>query len=207
MLSSDVCNAVLASCKLVSPPLKGILRRCYPYANLTDLSFLENPSGYVAGVTNPMFADKTDWWDVLCDIETGRCSGGAVLPNFHKNHKNLITSPTRRRGGSSVIKDNQNSTINTNNSSSITRSGGLEKKSSRIEMKKGGSNSFNSMLVTSEHSDSTLQYVREESIPSNNHEAVERHCLCVARVVDAVDAGTGNERWCHIQFERHGKYH
>ena len=49
MLSSDVCNAVLATCKLVAP-LTGIITRCYPYANLTDLSFLDNKDGYIAGV-------------------------------------------------------------------------------------------------------------------------------------------------------------
>jgi len=40
------------------------------YANLTDLGFLSTP-GYIAGVTNPMFKTKKEWWDVLCDISTG----------------------------------------------------------------------------------------------------------------------------------------
>lgn len=40
------------------------------YANLTDLGFLSTP-GYIAGVTNPMFKTKREWWDVLCDISTG----------------------------------------------------------------------------------------------------------------------------------------
>lgn len=39
------------------------------YANLNDLSFLSVP-GYIAGVTNPMFKSKPEWWDVLCDITT-----------------------------------------------------------------------------------------------------------------------------------------
>jgi hypothetical protein len=28
--------------------------------------------GYIAGVTNPAFKDHAEWWDVLCDIKTGR---------------------------------------------------------------------------------------------------------------------------------------
>lgn len=28
--------------------------------------------GYIAGVCNPAFADRPSWWDVLCNIETGK---------------------------------------------------------------------------------------------------------------------------------------
>ncbi|GAA5830769.1 hypothetical protein JCM3770_000237, partial [Rhodotorula araucariae] len=28
--------------------------------------------GYIAGVCNPAFADRPTWWDVLCNIETGK---------------------------------------------------------------------------------------------------------------------------------------
>ena len=28
--------------------------------------------GYIAGVCNPKFADKPSWWDVLCNMETGK---------------------------------------------------------------------------------------------------------------------------------------
>lgn len=28
--------------------------------------------GYIAGVCNPAFADRPGWWDVLCNIETGK---------------------------------------------------------------------------------------------------------------------------------------
>jgi hypothetical protein len=68
--AGDVCGMVLAACSLLSPPFPLVPARTFPYANLTDLSFLE-VNGYIAGVTNPMFASKPDWWDILCDIETG----------------------------------------------------------------------------------------------------------------------------------------
>ena len=64
-LSGAVCNAVLAICKLFSPTLQNVIQRCYPYANLTDLSFLESKNGYIAGVTNPMFNSKDTWWYVV----------------------------------------------------------------------------------------------------------------------------------------------
>src|SRR5437773_10700316 len=28
--------------------------------------------GFIAGVTNPMFERRHEWWDVLCNIDTGR---------------------------------------------------------------------------------------------------------------------------------------
>lgn len=33
---------------------------------------LTNRPGYIAGVCNPAFADRPSWWDVLCNIETGK---------------------------------------------------------------------------------------------------------------------------------------
>ncbi|KAL3668450.1 hypothetical protein V7S43_006533 [Phytophthora oleae] len=68
--AGEVCNFVLATSSLVCPPLFGLIDRQYPYANLTDLGFLSIP-GFIAGVTNPMFKTKREWWDVLCDISTG----------------------------------------------------------------------------------------------------------------------------------------
>ncbi|KAL0591504.1 hypothetical protein ABG067_001102 [Albugo candida] len=64
-----VCSYVLAMSALICPPLSGLSHRQFPYANLNDLSFLSVP-GYIAGVTNPMFKSKREWWDVLCDITT-----------------------------------------------------------------------------------------------------------------------------------------
>ncbi|TDH72573.1 hypothetical protein CCR75_006109 [Bremia lactucae] len=68
--AGEVCNLVLATSSLVCPPLFGLLCRQFPYAHLTDLGFLLTP-GFIAGVTNPMFKTKREWWDVLCDISTG----------------------------------------------------------------------------------------------------------------------------------------
>ena len=39
--AGDVCQMVLSAVAMVAPPLCGVIRRAYPYVNLTDLSFLE----------------------------------------------------------------------------------------------------------------------------------------------------------------------
>lgn len=39
--AGDVCRLVLSAVNMVSPPIANVIRRAYPYANLSDLSFLE----------------------------------------------------------------------------------------------------------------------------------------------------------------------
>ena len=58
--AKDVCRAVLSAVAMVAP-IPNIIHRTHPYANLTDLSFLDTP-GYIAGVTNPMFLERDAWW-------------------------------------------------------------------------------------------------------------------------------------------------
>ncbi|CAN0338931.1 unnamed protein product, partial [Phaeothamnion confervicola] len=61
--AGDVCKVVLAACAMVAPPLEGVIHRAFPYASLSDLSFLET-EGFIAGVTNPMFEHRTEWRDL-----------------------------------------------------------------------------------------------------------------------------------------------
>ncbi len=70
--TKDIAQMVLSSVAMVAPPLTGIIRRTFPYANLADLNFLE-VKGYIAGVTNPMFQQHEKWWDLLCVLD---------IPNF-----------------------------------------------------------------------------------------------------------------------------
>ncbi len=70
-LASDlIANMVLAACLLVSPSIEGTLKRAYPYACLTAMQFL-SVSGYIAGVTNPIFEQRQEWFDILCNVATG----------------------------------------------------------------------------------------------------------------------------------------
>lgn len=71
--SSEVAEAVLAACALASGGiLRGFVRHAFPYTDLTKVDDLLKVPGFIAGVTNPTFSFKPEWWDVLCDLPTGR---------------------------------------------------------------------------------------------------------------------------------------
>ncbi|KAF2021992.1 spindle pole body interacting protein [Aaosphaeria arxii CBS 175.79] len=71
--SSEVAEAVLGACALASGGLlRGFVRHAFPYTDLTKIDDLLKVPGFIAGVTNPAFALKHEWWDVLCDLPTGR---------------------------------------------------------------------------------------------------------------------------------------
>jgi hypothetical protein len=71
--SGEVAEAVLAACALVSGTiLRGFTRHAFPYTDLSKIDDLLNVPGFIAGVTNPAFANHPEWWDLLCDIPSGR---------------------------------------------------------------------------------------------------------------------------------------
>ena len=71
--SGEVAEAVLAACALASGGvLRGFTRHAFPYTDLTKIDDLLKVPGFIAGVTNPAFANHPEWWDLLCDIPTGR---------------------------------------------------------------------------------------------------------------------------------------
>ena len=71
--SGEVAEAVLAACALASGSvLRGFTRHAFPYTDLTKIDDLLNVPGFIAGVTNPTFANHQEWWDLLCDVPTGR---------------------------------------------------------------------------------------------------------------------------------------
>ncbi|KAJ6247108.1 arf3-interacting protein [Anaeramoeba flamelloides] len=67
--AGKLCETVLASLLMVCPPLRGVIRRTFPYANLTTIDLFENVPGYIVGTTNPLFASKNRYWDVFCDVK------------------------------------------------------------------------------------------------------------------------------------------
>ncbi|KNC53781.1 uncharacterized protein AMSG_09499 [Thecamonas trahens ATCC 50062] len=69
--AGEVCDAVLGAMSMVSPPLPAVIKRTFPYTNLVNLDFLQL-SSFCAGTTNLIFQQREDWWDVLCDLETGK---------------------------------------------------------------------------------------------------------------------------------------
>jgi hypothetical protein len=67
--SGLVASCVLALASACEEALPGTSSRAIPSVTLTDLSFLESSRGFIAGASNPLFKDRTAWWDVLCDME------------------------------------------------------------------------------------------------------------------------------------------
>ncbi|KAI1337933.1 spindle pole body interacting protein [Xylariaceae sp. FL0016] len=73
MPSGDVAEAVLAACALASGGmLRGFTRFAFPYTDLTKIDDLLKVPGFIAGVTNPTFELHPEWWDLLCDLPSGR---------------------------------------------------------------------------------------------------------------------------------------
>ncbi|KAI1331263.1 spindle pole body interacting protein [Xylariaceae sp. FL0255] len=73
MPSAEVAEAVLAACALASGGiLRGFTRFAFPYTDLTKIDDLLKVPGFIAGVTNPTFELHPEWWDVLCDLPSGR---------------------------------------------------------------------------------------------------------------------------------------
>ena len=71
--SGEVAEAVLAACALASGGvLRGFTRHAFPYTDLTKIDELLKVPGFIAGVTNPAFANHPEWWDLLCDLPSGR---------------------------------------------------------------------------------------------------------------------------------------
>ncbi|KAF9201755.1 hypothetical protein BGZ49_008030 [Haplosporangium sp. Z 27] len=81
--AGDVANYVLAACALGSGSggvLRGFPERAYPYTNLAGIDHLLTCKGFIAGVTNQLFEDRTSWWDILCNIDTGKITVSKDLP-------------------------------------------------------------------------------------------------------------------------------
>lgn len=80
--SGEVAEAVLAACALASGGvLRGFTRHAFPYTDLTKIDDLLNVPGFIAGVTNPTFANHHEWWDLLCDVPTGRMKISSRVEN------------------------------------------------------------------------------------------------------------------------------
>lgn len=80
--SGEVAEAVLAACALASGGvLRGFTRHAFPYTDLTKIDDLLNVPGFIAGVTNPTFANHPEWWDLLCDVPTGRMKVSSRIEN------------------------------------------------------------------------------------------------------------------------------
>ncbi|KAJ9462363.1 Protein mesA [Diplonema papillatum] len=71
--AGQLCEAVSGIATLLIPPLTGLHEHhVFPYTSLTCMSAWRSLSACIVGVTNPMFEHRTEWWDVLCDLDNGK---------------------------------------------------------------------------------------------------------------------------------------
>lgn len=64
----ETCNFVNSCITLVNPI--NVSEKIFPYEHLLNLDFLQK-EGYIAGVSNPIFNSRKQWWNLCCDINTG----------------------------------------------------------------------------------------------------------------------------------------
>ncbi|ORY92415.1 docking domain of Afi1 for Arf3 in vesicle trafficking-domain-containing protein [Leucosporidium creatinivorum] len=91
--AGQVANLVLAACALGSgcgSVLQGFKERAFPYTNLSNLDNLQLVDGFIAGVCNPAFADRPTWWDVLCNMETGKVIVSKSIEQPKVSHRSWI---------------------------------------------------------------------------------------------------------------------
>ena len=113
--SGEVAEAVLAACALSSGGLlRGFVRHAFPYTDLTKIDDLLNVPGFVAGVTNPTFANHPEWWDLLCDLPTGRMKISSRiepapmtdgLVHFQQQNPGFALSPNSASGKDAASND------------------------------------------------------------------------------------------------------
>lgn len=116
--SGEVAETVLAACALASGGvLRGFTRHAFPYTDLTKIDDLLKVPGFIAGVTNPTFELHPEWWDVLCDLPSGRVKissriepvavteGYMYFQQHFPSHAGLITQSGPVVGGLSGRSD------------------------------------------------------------------------------------------------------
>lgn len=119
MPSGDVADAVLAACALASGGLlRGFTRHAFPYTDLSKIDDLLKVPGFIAGVTNPTFELHPEWWDILCDLPSGRIKisskieeagateGLVYFKQQNPAYANLVTSTTNNAAANDLTGDN-----------------------------------------------------------------------------------------------------
>lgn len=102
--SGEVAEAVLAACALASGGiLRGFTRHAFPYTDLTKIDELLKVPGFVAGVTNPAFANHHEWWDLLCDLPNGRMKISSRIEPAPITEGTQYFQPQNLTGSSSIL--------------------------------------------------------------------------------------------------------
>lgn len=89
--SGQVASYVLAACAMASGGtglLRGFTERSFPYTDLSKIDDLLTVEGFIAGVTNGVFSHHPEWWDLLCNIDTGQIT---ISPNLDSRDSIIYT--------------------------------------------------------------------------------------------------------------------
>jgi hypothetical protein len=120
--SGSVAEAVLAACSLASGGiLKGFTRHAFPYTDLTKIDDLLKVPGFIAGVTNPAFGLRTEWWDLLCDLPTGRMKISPKIEAPPLTEGTQFFQQGGHAGGSLATSGRSNSNLNLKDLSSSSK--------------------------------------------------------------------------------------
>jgi len=73
LAASKVCSFVLAAALMI-PVLSEkyhIRKRVFPYVSFGEMDDFLNTPAYIVGTTNPIFFERNEWYDCLCDVADG----------------------------------------------------------------------------------------------------------------------------------------
>ncbi|CAO3644707.1 unnamed protein product [Mucor hiemalis] len=154
--SGEVANYVLAACALGSgcgTVLRGFTERAFPYTNLTSVDDLLKCPGFIAGVTNPTYEEHTSWWDVLCNIDTGKIT---VSKDIESNY---TVNNVRKQSISHNMDDVSNATASAFNALSLGRSSSMTSNQYKHQQQQQSSASHPGL--SEEKRDSDMEFMHE----------------------------------------------
>ena len=71
--AGELSSILMAAVSLALPLSRRYLHtRTFPYSSLTCMQAWTDLGACTVGITNPMFESRTEWWDVLCNLDTGK---------------------------------------------------------------------------------------------------------------------------------------
>lgn len=81
----EIAVMATAVVRLASPPIPYLaMLHLFPFVHLNSLDFL-NSQFFVAGANNPLFKHRTQWWDILADLDTGQVISQQPLLKMHQD--------------------------------------------------------------------------------------------------------------------------
>eukprot|EP01039_Chlorochromonas_danica_P004229 gene4229-4646_t len=109
--TEDIAQIVLSAVAMVSPPMSGVIKRTFPYATLSDLGFTE-VKGYIAGVTNPMFQQHDQWWDLLCVLDLPNSTAQVISADDRRAEDTSSSSSSIKHASMGSASTSSSSTRN-----------------------------------------------------------------------------------------------